>query len=190
MSFALDYRKKMQAESRAAVQARAAQETRDTGFVVTSASDNTDTRRTRRQVLAALSLAGIILSLFNSDAMVRYAGGLADSSAGEQIILAAEDWHSLMEENRLTLVVEQIRGAVSYARYSQWPDLASAFAFGPAYRPPARDTVTPVDQHIEDKVPGEGEPVDQAIEENVPGKGEPEFKFIRPTGPVMRAAIR
>ena len=105
---------------------------------------------------------GIILSFFNSGAMVRYAGGLADSIAGEQIILAAEDWHSLMAENRFTLVVEQIRDAVSYARYSQWPDLASTFTLAPAYRAPARDTVTPVDRRIEDDAPGRGRAGDRA----------------------------
>lgn len=176
MSFALEYRKKMQAEGQAAKQEAAAQEKANTGFIVTPASEETDTRSTRRQVLAALSLAGIILSFFNSGAMVRYAGGLADSRAGVQIIVATEDWHSLMEENRLTLVVEKIRGAVSHVRRSQWPDLASGFAFRPAYRQSEEpDTVTPVDRGNEEKAPGEG---------------APDIEIIRPTGPVMRAAIR
>lgn len=176
MSFALEYRKKMQARARAAEQERAARERANAGFVVTPPDENTDTRRTRRQVLAALSLAGIILSFFNSGSFVQYAGGLTDSSVGMRIIVAAEDWHSLMEKNRLTLVVEKIRGAVSHVRHSEWPDLASGLGLGPAYRQP---------EH-----PDAIAPVDRAIEEKRPDDREPDIEITRPAGPVMRASVR
>ena len=64
MSFALEYRKKMQADARKAVrQKKAVADVDDTGFVVLPPKKNVDTRGNRRRVLAALSLAGIILSV-------------------------------------------------------------------------------------------------------------------------------
>lgn len=176
MSFALDYRRKMQDEAHAAQHEKSAQEKAHAGFVVMPAGDDADTRGNRRRSLAMLSLAGLILSFFNSGALVRYAGGLADTGIGMRIIVATEDWHDLMEKNRLTLVVEEIRGAVSHVRRSDWPDLASGLGLGPA-RPDVEK-------------PGGIKPVNRPIEENPPGGSEPAIEATDPAVPVMRAAVQ
>ncbi len=176
MSFALDYRRKMRADADSAQHERAALERANAGFVVMPAGEDADTRGNRRRALAMISLAGIILSFFNSSAMVRYAGGLSDSDIGMQVIVATENWHHFMEENRLTLVVEEIRGAVSQARHSDWPDLASGLGFRPGDPRP--------------EMPDQSAPVDRPIEDTAPGEHEPEIEITKPAGPVLRAAAQ
>ncbi|GAB4240474.1 MAG: hypothetical protein Kow0032_28150 [Methyloligellaceae bacterium] len=124
MSFALEYRKKMQAKARKAQRSAKTGAQSDEGFAVPPAGKNADTRGNRRRVLAALSLAALILSVFNSGALVTYTGGLAGSPLGLRVAIASEDWHALMEKSRMTGVVESIRGAVATVRHSSWQDLA------------------------------------------------------------------
>jgi len=182
MSFALDYRKKMQAN---AGEVRCKQEAltqvntgADTGFVVSPVKNNADTRGNRRRVLAALSLAAMILSVFNSGAMVTYASGLATTPLGLKIADATEDWHALMDENRMTGVVEEIRALVATARYSSWQDFASLISAQPdaPYADRPEHGVTPV-------LPASDGP---AQEEKDP---RPEIEVER-NGPVMKAEIQ
>ena len=175
MSFALEYRKKMQADARAAREGKAEQEEVNCGFAVMPAGEDVDTGGNRRRVLATISLAAIILSFFNSGAMVQYAGGLTDSNIGMRIILATEHWHGLMEKNRLTLVVEEIRGVVSEARHSEWPDLASSLGFARGY--------------TDREQPETIQPVEHPVDEKAPDEREPAIEITRPDGPVMRAAV-
>lgn len=132
MSFALEYRKKMQAEARkaAAVTApsrkKVARKIEPTDFAVDPAKKSSDTRSNSRRMLAALSVAGLILATFNSGALVQYAGGLGYNQAAMRVIIATENWHRMMEESRMTAVVEGIRHTVMAARHSEWRD----FAFG------------------------------------------------------------
>ena len=137
MSFALEYRKKMQQE---AAVAAAGEATRDASkksragdFVLQPAKKDVNTRANRRRTLAALSLAGIILSVFNSGGMVQYTGNLSYNDLSIRIITASEDWHQLMEENRMTLVVDEIRNAVMIARHSSWQDLAMGLSLEPTH---------------------------------------------------------
>jgi hypothetical protein len=177
MSFALEYRKKMQADAERKSQSKkAVAQEHDRDFVVRPATDNADTRANRRQVLAALSLAGIILSVFNSGGLVHYAGGLGYNAVSMRVITISESWHDLMEQTRLTLVMKEIRDVVMTARQSSWQDLVFGLSIPPAYSgsggPP---------------VPGlEGDPMDR----NDSDHATPELELPAPTGPVLRAAVR
>jgi hypothetical protein len=132
MSFALEYRKKMQSEeSIRRLELQAIREA-SAGFVTHPAEDSYETRGNKRRVLAAISLALIILSVFNSRAMVHYAGGLTDSEIGMQLITATESWHQLMQDTQITQLTDGIRDTVQQARHTQWPDLASALSFSPS----------------------------------------------------------
>ena len=137
MSFALEYRKKMQKEAAAvgvdAVAGGTPKKARAEDFVLHPAKKSADTRANRRRTLAALSLAGIILSVFNSGGLVQYTGNLGYNDVSIRIITASEDWHQLMEENRMTLVVDEIRNAVMVARHSSWQDLAMGLTLEPTH---------------------------------------------------------
>lgn len=170
MSFALDYRQKMQAEARRAQQREEALEQANTGFVVLPASAEEDTRGNRRRVLAALSLAAIILSVFNSGGMVQYSGGLAATWLGTRIILATESWHRLMEENHMTVVVEEIRSVVSEARAASWPELKLGST---------REAIRP-----RDEAPVRSRPLPSYM----PREKQPANPKPRPRGPVMKAS--
>lgn len=190
MSFALEYRKKMQAEAREAeagkkttrkprpARSRRARTKKSApppamapaDFVVGAAKKSTDTRGNRLRVLAALSLAGGILSVFNSGALVQYAGGLGYNQAAMRVIIASENWHALMEQSRMTALVDGIREAVTTARHSEWQDLAFGLELKPTH-PYLQDLQEP----------------DTAREDSARPAGQPE----RPqsASPVMRADV-
>lgn len=175
MSFALEYRRKMQSEAnRRASHKKKSSNGAD--FVVAAPRTNADTRANRRRVLAAVSLAGIILSIFNSGAMVNYAGGLGYSAVSMRVITLTESWHDLMQERQLTRVVEEIRGAMSVARRSRWQDIASGLA------------ITPTHPLLTGSEPG---PVrNRPIDKPVPAETEPVREPVQPDRPVMRAAVK
>lgn len=135
MSFALDYRKKMQAnasKSRGGKK-KARAKTRPADFVIGPAKKSSDTRGNRRRALAALTLAGLILSVFNSAGLVQYAGGLGYNQAALRVMIASENWHALMERSRMTGLTDGIRDAVMTARHSQWRDLAFGLDLTPTH---------------------------------------------------------
>ncbi len=189
MSFALEFRKKMQAEARAERVRRWALEQANSGYVVLPAEESEETRCNRRRVLAALSLAALVLFVFNSGALVRYTGDLSETIAGRYTIELAERWHGLMEEHRMTRVVEEIRGAVMEARHSRWQDLASGWLplvvnplaaeeeSAPPATPAADEPPSTPDTGAAPSPPGTGEPPDPTVKETAPA------------GPVLRAAI-
>lgn len=171
MSFALEYRKKLQEQERAAHRARKENE----GFVSLPADDAADTRGNRRRVMLALIIAGGILATFNSGSLVNYSYDLADSAAGQRLIELTEAWHDMMEETRAAEVVDHIRGSVESARESTWEDLTSAFAL--TRLDPGTDaaTETPV-------LPANGAPLQAPVKRNRP-------ETVKPDGPVMRASV-
>ena len=179
MSFALEYRKKMQAEAektRSRHKTRAARRPK-TDFVVDAARGSDDTPGNRRCVLAALLLAGLILAVFNSGGLVRYAGGLGYNALVMKIIIASEDWHSLMERSRMTALMDGIRGAVTAARQSSWHDLA----FGVDLTPTHPYLTTPATARSED-----GQTDEEQGQRTIT---EPEAEPEGPDGSVMRAAV-
>ena len=174
MSFALEFRKKMQAQARAERARRAAVKRANSGYVVLPAEESEHTRGTHRRVLAALSLAALVLFVFNSDGLVRYAGGLSETAAGQRAIELAERWHGLREESRMTVVVEEIRGAVLEARHSRWPDLVAG------WRQPAPDPAAAEEQPAPPALPASRE---------MPDEMAPPVRETAPVRPVLRAAI-
>ncbi len=175
MSFVLEFRKKMQADARKTTRKKTAVKKSEEGFAFLPAKRNADTGGNRRRVLAALSLAAIILSVFNSGAMVQYAGGLGYNNLTMQIISASERWHQIMEETRMTALVEEIRGAVTKARQSSWQDLA----FGKSPVPADPWPVVPAKAHPQSDTP----------EKSAPAEVTPDSEQTAPEGPVMRAAV-
>lgn len=182
MSFALEYRKKMQREAAEASAHAAAggkpNKARVGDFVLQPAKKHVNTRANRRRTLAALSLAGIILSVFNSGGMVQYTGNLSYNDISIRVITASEDWHQLMEQNRMTLVVDEIRNAVMVARHSSWQDLALGLSLEPTHpylgggseTPPADEqALEPVEERqevpTEDDMPDPAAPVLRAAAE-------------------------
>lgn len=178
-SFALEYRKKMQAE-RTETKPRvrkAAAAVNASDFVMAPAGKSSDTPGNSRRVLAALLFAGLILSVFNSSALVQYAGGLGYNQAAMRVIIASENWHALMEQTRMTALVEGVREAVTTARHSQWRDLAFGLDLGPNH-PYLRELLEP-EIARENATPPIEEP-GMAPPEAVPGQ--------KHDNPMMRAA--
>jgi len=171
MSFALEYRKKLQAQQNEAVRIRKANE----GFVSMPAEATTDTSNNRRRVFLALILAGGILATFNSGALVNYTQGMANNPVGPELILASEKWHEMMQEKQVTRVVDHIRGSVALVRETRWQDLTFGLDLTTAENPEA---------------PG-AQP--QVVPANLPGEPErpPQIKpgIAKPSGPVMRASV-
>lgn len=171
MSFALEYRKKLQAQQQEAVRFRRANE----GFVSMPAEATTDTSNNRRRVFLALILAGGILATFNSGALVNYTQGLANNPVGPELILASEKWHEMMQEKQVTRVVDHIRGSVALVREARWQDLTFGLDLTTAENP---ETPRTQPQVVPAKLPGEPERP-QPIK---PG-------IAKPAGPVMRASV-
>lgn len=202
MSFALEYRKKMQAEAREAQagkkKARKAKPARPpraaskprvkksappamapAEFVVATAAKASDTPRNRLRVLGALSLAGLILSVFNSGALVQYAGGLGYNQAALRVMIASENWHALMQDSHMTSLAEGIREMVTSARQSEWQDLAFGLELKPNH--PYLQGLQSPDTAVKDA----GENLEQ------PAKAVPEAQPELPphADPVMRADV-
>jgi len=171
MSFALEYRKKLQAQQNEAVRIRKANE----GFVSMPVEATTDTSNNRRRVFLALILAGGILATFNSGALVNYTQGLANNPVGPELILASEKWHEMMQEKQVTRVVDHIRGSVALVRETRWQDLTFGLDLTTAENPEA---------------PG-AQP--QVVPANLPGEPERPQQIkpgiAKPSGPVMRASV-
>lgn len=170
MSFALEYRKKLQARAREQQAVRKANE----GFVALPVNEAADTRRNRRRVLCAVFIAGAFLAVFNSDGLVRYSYNHADSQAGRRLVVLSEKWHQLMQAGRLPDVVEQIRGSVMMVRHSSWQDLAGIFRSGPQERGPLKPGTPQV-------VPAKAVPLPKIRKPETP-------EMAKPAGPVMRAS--
>lgn len=171
MSFALEYRKKLQAQQRDAQVAKKANE----GFVAEPDEAATDTTSNRRRVFLALVLAGSILATFNSGGLVNYTQGLADKPMGPQLILASERWHELMQEKQITRVIDHIRGSVAFVRDTSWQDLAIGLKTSTAEKP-----MEPAKPHL--VLPASTAP-------KLTRPKPPEPRMARPDGPVMRASI-
>ncbi len=121
MSFAMDFRRE------SAAQRKAAEYTHALNTIDSSSSAKSEKRIHRLSVLGALCIAAVVLGLFNSAALVQYSYKLSESDLGIRVLEASEEWHELMQQKRLTLVVERIRDAVGTARQSQWQDLTFGF---------------------------------------------------------------
>ena len=153
MSFALEFRKKnlidrskpAEAEPKKR-RARAKQRSRMNVSV--------DTPISARRVAQALLIAGVILAVFNSNALVQYTHSLSDNAFGPRIIVASEKWHALMEAGRMTEISERIRSAVTAARGSSWAEIAGNM--GIKAQPLSRSTErgAPSDQGIITSAPG------------------------------------
>ncbi len=171
MSFALQYRKKLQAQQSEAQVAKKANE----GFVALPADPSTDTSSNRRRVFFALVLAGGILATFNSGGLVNYTQEMASNPVGPRLIMASEKWHELMREKQVTRVVDHIRGSLAYVREARWQDLTFGLELPVAARP---KDVQPPQQVVPANLP------------ETPKSKEPiKPRITKPDGPVMRAAV-
>lgn len=117
MSFAMDFRRESAAER------KAAEYTHALDTIDSAAPAKSEKRIHRLSVLGALCIAAAILGLFNSAALVQYSYKLSESDLGIRVLEVSEEWHELMQQKRLTMVVERIRDAVGTARQSSWQDL-------------------------------------------------------------------
>jgi hypothetical protein len=171
MSFALQYRKKLQQQQSEALAVKKANE----GFVSMPADASTDTSTNRRRVFLALILAGGILAVFNSGGLVNYTQGFANNPVGPHLILASERWHELMQKKQATRVVEHFRGSIALVREASWRDLAFGLQLTTAEKPDDSQPLPKV-------VPAKMTPV--------PGRQQPvEPRIARPAGPVLRASV-
>ncbi len=170
MSFALQYRKKLQDQQSEAQAVKKANE----GFVSMPAEPSTDTSNNRRRVLLALVLAGGILATFNSGGLVSYTQELADNPVGPRLIIASEKWHELMQEKQVTRVVDHIRGSLAKAREASWQDLTFGLELTTAEKKIERESPRVVPAKLLDTPKRE--------ELNKP-------KIAKPAGPVMRASV-
>ena len=123
MSFALEYRKRLLARQEA-------QRVTDANPFPASDDDAAETPANRRRVLCALVIAAVILTTFNSGALVHYARGLADGPLGVGPLEVLESWHETMESNGITRLAESIRGGMIGARETSWADLGAGLGFG------------------------------------------------------------
>jgi hypothetical protein len=122
MSFALEFRKN-HLSARAAPVAAPTKRRRARSKSADRKAVNATTSISGRQVARALMIAGLILAVFNSSALVQYTHRLSDNIFGPEIIIASEKWHALMETGRMTEVSQRIRTAVATARASSWHDI-------------------------------------------------------------------
>ncbi|MDA7947132.1 MAG: hypothetical protein MPJ78_06605 [Hyphomicrobiaceae bacterium] len=171
MSFALEYRKKLQRRQLELRRARKENE----GFVSLPVEEVTDTTRNRSRVLLALVIAGGVLATFNSGGLVQYSYELAENPAGQKLIEATERWHEMMRETPAGDVMDHIRGSVATVRETSWDDLAASFF---AASPPVYRETTPEGP----VAPAGGSPLRAPSEQDAL---EPD----RPDGPVMRASV-
>ena len=171
MSFILDFRKKQQRQQREAMRVRKINE----DFVTLPAEDSADTPRNRRRVLLALVIAGGVLAVFNSAGLVHYTQDLAGNPIGERLIVASERWHGMMQRKHVTVVVEEIRGSLAFVKQANWHDLTQGLGITPVEAQPARPDEFKV-------VPAKGDTPPQPRQEN-------DRKYVKPTGPVMRASV-
>lgn len=173
MSFALNYRKKLQQKVREEQAFRKANE----GFVTLPLGPDSDTRGNRRRVFFALLIAGGFLAVLNSAGLVNYAYGLADSRIGRSVIAASERWHEMMQDRQATRVVDHIRGSVAAIRETRWQDLKIVFGSDPGVPVQTGPEQSPV-------LPASVPPMPIAPE--LPEPKEP--VKVKPAGPVLRAA--
>jgi len=166
MSFALDFRKQQQQKRRAA----ALEDKARNSFVALPAEAGADTKGNRRRVMLALLIAGSVLSIFNSEGLVRYTQNLAGNPIGEKLIVMSENWHALMQDKQVTRVADHIRGTVAMARGANWRDLTFGFRGNPDEQP--QPAIVPAKQ--ETPVP--------------PSSPEPQETAI-PDRPMMRASV-
>lgn len=171
MSFALEFRKKLQQQEREAAHARKINE----GFVAAPAGELTDTPQNRRRVLLALVIAGGVLAVFNSGALVRYTQDLAGNPIGERLIVLSERWHEMMQRKQATRVVEEIRGSLALVREANWHDLTQHLRIKPSHAQPENRDGLKV-------VPAKGDAPPEVEPNDEPGRGTP-------TGPVLRASV-
>ena len=74
------------------------------------------TRSTVRQAMASMILASLILLVFNSDGLRSYARDLPPSRLSDQLVLAADNWHQLMQSIGATRPKELVRQLVAELR--------------------------------------------------------------------------
>jgi hypothetical protein len=166
MSFALDFRKQQQQKRRAA----ALEDKARNSFVALPAEAGADTKGNRRRVMLALLIAGSVLSIFNSEGLVRYTQNLAGNPIGEKLIVMSENWHALMQDKQVTRVADHIRGTVAMARGANWRDLTFGFRGNPDEQP--QPAIVPARQETP-APPSSPEPQETAI----------------PDRPMMRASV-
>jgi len=147
MSFALEFRKNYLIDRTNQVEAqpkkrRARAKSIDRKSIDTAASIS------GRQVARALLIAGLILAVFNSSALMQYTHRLSDNAFGPEIIIASEKWHAMMETGRMTEISQRIRTAVSTARSSSWNDLRNNLGIDGRRLGRADKPISPSDQGI------------------------------------------
>lgn len=165
MSFALEFRKQQQKKYRVA----ALENKPRNGFVAKPVEADADTKGNRRRVMLALLIAGSVLSIFNSEGLVRYTQNLAGNPIGEKLIMMSENWHALMQDKQVTRVADHIRGSVAMARGANWRDLTFGFRGNPDEQP--QPAIVPAKQ-----------------EAPLPPAPEPQ-EIAKPDRPVMRASV-
>lgn len=175
MSFALDFRKRLQDREREKL--RVAKE--NAGFVTMPLDPETDTRGNRRRVTLALLIAGGLLAVLNSGSLVNYAYTMTDTRAGQLLVVASEKWHGMMERGSATQLVDHIRGSVAAIRETSWHDLQVVFDFSAEHQDPAGPQRAPVLPAAAPEPPAKPEP-----QETVRPEGP-----NAPRGPVMRASV-
>ena len=82
------------------------------------------TAESSARAFGALTVAMLILAVFNSAALISYARDLVSSESGRQIYALSERWHGMMEDVHATEALGVLRQRVDTAREARWSDLA------------------------------------------------------------------
>ena len=165
MLFALEYRKKLTAGKLQAAHVPSTSRYRSTARRSKTVPDKSLTNA--RRVVGALLIAGLILAVFNSAALVQYSRGLSDKMFGPKFISVSESWHGLMERARMTNLADNIRTMVTTARQSNWSDITRQIGLGEK---------STIGKRAEEKKPVDG------VVTSIPGRyGDQPSKPIRRT---------
>lgn len=82
-----------------------------------------ETSRAFKRMFWAMLLAGFVLLVFNSAALVSYVRGLPIGPVEDTIIALSETWHEQMARNGATAFVEEVHGAIARLRAATWEDV-------------------------------------------------------------------
>lgn len=173
MSFALEFRKKLQQKEREQRALKKANE----GFVTMPLGEDADTRGNRRRVTLALVIAGALLGALNSAGLVSYTRDMYETQVGRTLIVASERWHAMMQRGKATLLVDHVRGTVSAMRETSWHDLKVVFDLVPRAPGGPSPDAAPVLPAVTHEPPASPD-----MQETV--RPQPR----KPSGPVLRAS--
>lgn len=134
MSFALDYRRRMQAEA-AAIPRKPA---RPLG---------------PRRMMGAFAVAALMLAAFDSHGLLLATQNRASGPFGRPALTAARSWHGLMQETGIAAAMGQTRIFVADVKSRRWTDVAALLGVEPRRTIAVQHTVPRADPDVTAAIP-------------------------------------